>query len=109
MLLKQYRLVRWEKKQEAKVLHTPFFTLRVAPNTFLYSRFGFVVSKKIDKRAVVRNNTKRKVRSCIEAMQKDIKPGLDMFFFLKKAAVDEERSEIDKRIQALFTQEKFLQ
>ena len=108
MLPKQYRLVRWENKQQASVFQTPFFTLRVAPNTFLYSRFGFVASKKIDKRAVVRNEVKRKVRSCIEAMQKDIRPGFDMFFFLKKAAVETQRSEIDKRIQALFAQEKFL-
>ncbi len=108
MLPKQYRLVRWENKQQASVFQTPFFTLRVAPNAFLYSRFGFVASKKIDKRAVVRNEVKRKVRSCIEAMQKDIRPGFDMFFFLKKAAVETQRSEIDKRIQALFAQEKFL-
>lgn len=108
MLQRKYRLTRWEQKQEAKILHTPFFTLRVAPNGILYSRFGFVVSKKIDKRAVVRNEVKRKVRSCIEAMQKDIKPGLDMFFFLKKAAVETQGNEIDKRIQALFAQEKFL-
>lgn len=109
MLPKQYRLVRWENKQQASVFQTPFFTLRVAPNTFLYSRFGFVASKKIDKRAVVRNEVKRKVRSCIEAMLEEIKPGMDMFFFLKKTAVEEKHSEIANRIKALFSQEKFLQ
>lgn len=108
MLQRQYRLVRWENKHEAKVIQTPFFTLRVAPNTFLYSRFGFVVSKKVDKRAVVRNSVKRKIRSCIEELQQEIKPGIDMLFFLKKTAVDEERSEILSRIKTLFSQEKFI-
>lgn len=58
--------------------------LKKTANNFKVSRFGFVVSKKIDTRAVVRNRTRRVLRSVIEDMLEDIQPSFDLLFILKK-------------------------
>lgn len=109
MLKRRYRLIARGNKKQARVVHTPFFTLRVTQNTLSITRFGFVVSKKIDKRAVIRNSVKRKIRSCIEEMRDTIKPGRDLLFFTKKAAVEEERKIILSRIEIVLRQEGLLQ
>lgn len=109
MLKRKYRLVTWGNKERARVVHTPFFTLRVTQNTTTNTRFGFVVSKKIDRRAVVRNKVKRKIRSCIEEMKASIKPGFDLLFFAKKTAVEEERKTILDRLTIVLRQENLIQ
>lgn len=86
MLKRKYRLTartRWSGKS----IKTPFFILKVAQNGLLYNRFSFTVSKKVDKRAVVRNRVKRRLRSCIEGIFDDLKKGYDMVFLIKKEAV----------------------
>lgn len=93
MLKRKYRLTgrtRWSGKS----IKTPFFILKVAQNGLLYNRFSFTVSKKVDKRAVVRNKAKRRLRSCIEEIFTDLKKGYDMVFLIKKEAVLATRQEL---------------
>lgn len=45
-----------------KRFHTKFFTILYKPNHLHFSRFGFIVSKKINKRAVRRNYMRRVLR-----------------------------------------------
>lgn len=89
MLKKRYRL-KGAISPRALLVHTQFFTLRFSPNGTTQSRFGFVVSKKVDKRATVRNRSKRKIRACIETILDKIKLGYDMMFFLKKEIAEGE-------------------
>jgi len=86
MLKRRYRLSA-RTKWRGKSIKTPFFILKVAQNGLLYNRFSFTVSKKVDKRAVVRNRVKRRLRSCIEEIFTDLKKGYDMGFLIKKEAV----------------------
>ena len=48
------------------------------------SRFGFVVSNKIDKRAARRNGLKRRIRAVIEANLINIREGYDVVIQVKK-------------------------
>lgn len=59
MLAKQYRLPRTVSFQNAKSFSSHFFRVLIQENAFAQNRFGFVISKKIDKRAVVRNRLRR--------------------------------------------------
>ncbi len=61
---------------------TPYFTLRCSKNMLRHPRFSFVVSKKVDKRSVVRNRERRRMSSCIEQIIGQIKP-YDMRFSAK--------------------------
>jgi ribonuclease P protein component len=56
----------------------------------LPSRFGFVVSKKIDKRAVVRNRLRRQLAGAVLALVSEIKPGWGIIFLVKKSLIGQE-------------------
>jgi ribonuclease P protein component len=47
------------------------------------TRFGFVVSNKIDKRATRRNNLKRKLRGAADELLSQIKSGYDIVVIVK--------------------------
>ncbi len=89
MLHRKFRLPASGVITFTQTIPAPFFVLKVAYNNYNYSRYGFVVSKKIDKRAVVRNRLKRSIRSCIEQSITQIKPGYDMLFILRKKSLEE--------------------
>ena len=107
MFKKLNRLSAREKFFEES-LNSRFFVLKISQNNLLHNRFGFVVSKKIDKRAVVRNSLKRKLRSCLEEYQKDIKPGFDFLFILKKEAGNKSQKELCAEVKAGLIKQKFL-
>ncbi len=84
MLKKVFRLGP-EKLRVEKTIDTPYFVLKFGKNNKPFNRFGFIVSKKIDKRSTVRNKVKRKLRSCVEQIQNEIKTGFDFLFISKKS------------------------
>ena len=92
MLKKQFRLPARIRLADPSIVSTPFFIIRIAQNGMDYNRYGFVVPKKVDKRAVIRNTIKRRIRNCIEEMEKNLQKGNDMLFFLKKEAINQERA-----------------
>ncbi len=94
MLKKKYRLLKETKFNKEDLYTSPFFVLRLAKNEKSFNRFGFVVSKKIDKRATARNRIKRQIRVCIEDNFDKIKPGYDMLFILKKNILGKTTKEI---------------
>jgi ribonuclease P protein component len=59
MLKRENRLAKIVRRVDEEKFFSPLFNIRINGNKDGKVRFGFVVSKKIDKRAVVRNRTKR--------------------------------------------------
>lgn len=53
------------------------------------SRFAFVISKKISKKAVVRNRTKRLLSESVRLLMPQIRKGCDVIFFAKKPLLEE--------------------
>ena len=106
MLNKKYRLpggVKFDKSSSSQ-----FFVLKVTKNDRSYSRFGFSVSKKTDKRATARNRIKRQVRVFVEENLDKIIPGLDILFVIKKEALGKETEEIQKAVLKEFKKEEFI-
>ena len=64
--------------------------LKVAPNQLEVSRFAFVVSTKVSKKAVVRNKLKRQMREIVHEAVKDMKQGIDVVVMARKESVDME-------------------
>jgi len=52
--------------------------LRCRPNNLSQSRWGFVVSKKVDKRAVMRNKIKRRLRAIVRQNLPRLRSGFDV-------------------------------
>ena len=54
-----------------------FLILKIVKNSLEASRFGFIVSQKVSKNAVVRNKIRRRLSEAIRLNLKDIKKGID--------------------------------
>jgi ribonuclease P protein component len=108
MLKRKYRLPVRAKVTRPSSHKSLTFLLKIYKNNLSFSRFGFVISKKIDKRAVVRNRTKRVMRSCIEEMLPKIENGYDMLFILQKSAVGQKREAFYNEAEKLFKELKLI-
>ena len=95
MLTKKRRLTREEiqlVKNEGRVLATPFFSLlylkpdRDNPD---FSKFAFVISKKVSKKATERNRTKRILAGSVRSLIKRMREGYSVLFLVRKRAVGE--------------------
>lgn len=60
-----------------------FLFLKILKNNLSYSRFGFVVSQKISKKATIRNKIKRRLREIIKLKKLEIKKGFDVILVAK--------------------------
>lgn len=98
MLPKKYRLpLRTELhrlQKEGRLYHFPFFGLLAGKNNLPVSRFAFIVSKKIHKKAVRRNRIKRLLREAARELLPQIKPGFDVVFLTKKNIIDQDLSSL---------------
>ena len=90
MLKKENRLTSF-RQSESRNVPTPLFNLKISKNNSEFSRFGFVISKKVSSSAVVRNSAKRKIRSIIEENLSHVPAGFDLAFYLKKEIISAER------------------
>jgi len=63
--------------KEGRFFKEGFLILKTAKNNLNKSRFGFIVSQKISKKAVLRNKIKRRLRAIVGKELKTIKTGTD--------------------------------
>lgn len=82
------------KRENRLVRGAPEFILKVKENGLLINRFRIVVSKKIDKRAVVRNKIKRMFRSGMVELNKNMIVGHDILFIAKIGSLNKTKEEI---------------
>lgn len=87
MLAQRFRLPSSTVFQRSQIVNTPFFRVMIQPNGLSYNRFGFVTSKKIDTRAVVRNRVKRLLRESIRGFLEN-NNGKDILFITKQQIVE---------------------
>lgn len=105
-MLKKYLRLAKQKDFESVFENGRYFSedllsLKAARNDFYYSRFGFIVSNKISKKAVARNRIKRLLRESVRLLHKNIKPGFDGVFICKNKAVGKSFGEIDLCVEKL--------
>lgn len=105
-MLKKYLRLTKQKDFEnvfenGRYLSEDLLSLKIARNDFDYSRFGFIVSNKISKKAVVRNRIKRLLRESVRLLHKNIKPGFDSVFISKSKAVDKSFKEMSFCVEKL--------
>ena len=98
MLAKKNRLLPSVKIPKKNQINTPYFSLRYNFENNRACRFGFIITKRVDKRAVVRNKIKRRFRSCLEENIKNIKEGYDLLFFIKKESLGLDRDKLCDQI-----------
>src|SRR5258706_15865795 len=108
MFDRKYRLPVKVRLDNSKTVHTPFFIVKIHKNTLEYNRYGFIISKKIDKRATVRNRVKRRIRACVEELHPKMVTGYDLLFIIKKEAVEKTTEILFSTISEILIKEKIL-
>ncbi|MBU2632256.1 ribonuclease P protein component [Patescibacteria group bacterium] len=107
MLAKKFRLPK-ETRFDNFSFSQPFFFLKIAKNKEKNSRFGVIVSKKVDKRAVVRNRLRRAFINCIDSQIIEIKTGYDTLFIVRKKSLEKESMELCASIRGSFLKNNLL-
>ncbi len=77
----------------------PLVVLRAAPNALPYVRFGFVVSKRVSKLAVVRNRIRRRMREIVRRLP--LGEGWDMLIIARKDAADAAFADLQDAVERL--------
>lgn len=88
-----------------KTAKAKYFFLKTIETKNAESRIGFIVSKKVSKKAVERNRTKRLFREAVRLDVARIKPGHDLVFIVLNSAKEKDLTEIKKEIE--FILEKY--
>ena len=92
-----------EIKSKGQLYSGPFFGglyLKTDDETI---RFGFIVSKKISKRAVDRNKIKRRMSEVLKVNLEKFSPGTKIIFLAKKSLLEAKREEIKKEVSRLIS------
>ncbi len=107
MLFSQNRLrkkkdfERVMKDRASKSVAVSFLAGRFLSNGLALSRVGFVVSKKISKKAVERNKVKRRLREATRSIINKIRPGFDIVVFTRQGIVESDFTSIKQNLETL--------
>ena len=83
-----------------------FFRLKRNNTSPKINRYAFVVSTKVDKRAVVRNTIKRRLKELVRKHAEIIPIGYDVVFIVRASAVHASFEELSRNIYGLLRKSK---
>jgi len=97
------------QKKKGVVYHSPYFLLVVVKNNKeTPTKFSFVVSVKISKKATERNKLKRRGYNIIKKIYNDIQSGFVCVFFLKKNIATLSYPQFEEHLRALLEKARIL-
>jgi ribonuclease P protein component len=94
--------------KKGKGFKEDFLILKTVKNDLTQSRFGFIVSQKVSKKAAVRNKVKRRLREIIKKYIEVIEPGFDILIITRSGAAEKSFLEIEKTLTKLFKRAKLI-
>ena len=102
-MLKRENRIRLKKefteiKNKGRVLYSPFFGWLTYKENDDLKKFGFIVSKKISKKAVDRNRIRRILSEIIRKNLDKFENGTRVVFLVKKEILNKKMIDIEKEI-----------
>ncbi|MEA3293180.1 MAG: ribonuclease P protein component, partial [Patescibacteria group bacterium] len=85
-----------------------FLFVKIKNNGMDLNRFGFIVSKKVSKKAVIRNKIKRRLREIIKARIAKMKQGYDIIILVYPEIKEKSFLEIENIVDKIFKKVKLL-
>lgn len=87
-LPKKFRLKKKKSfdkvKRQGQIVHSPLFAVSILTGQEKGPKFGFVVSKKIDKKASARNKIRRWLSEAVRNLLPQLRSDVYAVFFVKK-------------------------
>ncbi len=77
----------------------PLLILRAARNELPYSRFGFIVGRRVAAKAVIRNRLRRRLREIVR--RASVQGGWDVLLIARKAAIEEQYETLQEAVLEL--------
>lgn len=87
-------------RKEGKIYDCPSFGLVVAYGSNTGPQASFVVSKKIDKKSVVRHEVKRKLADAVSSFLPNLNNSVELVFLAKGKAVKSNSDELKTEIES---------
>lgn len=87
-----------EIKEKGKIYQSPIFGLALIKKEEDVKQFGFIISKKISKRAVDRNKIKRYLADSVKNNLDKIPTGIKAIFLAKKDLLGKKYEEINAEV-----------
>ncbi len=88
--------------KQGKGFKEDFLILKVVKNNLKNSRFAFVISQKVSKKATLRNKIRRRLRELVRLKIRDIKKGIDLIILAAPGLETKDFWEIEEALNKLF-------
>jgi ribonuclease P protein component len=108
MFKRENRLVLGTKFNNSYIFATPQFVLKEKKNNLNLNRFGIIVSKKVDARAVGRNKIKRLFRTALSGLGKKMGQGHDILLIIKKEIASKTKDQNILTLERVLTKAKII-
>jgi ribonuclease P protein component len=82
---------------------------KLIPNNLDHNRFGVLVGLKVNKKAIVRNQIKRRIKTAIRLDEPFLKKGYDCVIVVSPLILAKDYNEIREALKAAFTKLNFYQ
>jgi len=92
--------------KEGESYKEDFLFLKMIKNNLKESRFGFIISQKISKKATLRNKVRRRLREIIKRRLDDVKKGDDVLIIARPGLEKKDFWEIEESLNKLFLRAK---
>lgn len=95
-------------RQQGRSIASRLLTLAWMPNTVAQLRVGFVVSKRVSKRAVDRNALKRRLSEAVRPLLPDLPAGWDIVLSARRETCTADLHTLEQDISALLRRARLL-
>lgn len=85
--------------RRGKKIESPLFRLIFLATELPYFRVAIVVAKSVEKRAVLRNRIRRRIREWLRKHMKAKSPSADIIFLVKKESIHTDRSYLYEELE----------
>jgi len=89
--------------KNSKSFKNSFFIFKIAKSNLGFNRFGFVVSQKVSKKAVVRNKVRRRLVEAVKSESKDANGGKDVVIIALPRIAEADFWEIKEAVKSMLT------
>lgn len=89
-------------KEKGRKFQERCFGVIACENRKDVSRFGFIISSRISKKATIRNRTRRVLREAVRSFLPNLKPGYDVIFLGRREILDKSYQEVLLQVERIF-------